>query len=125
MDIVERLMLRTGETDQVLLQDCIETARHVFLSRRYPFGNWPVQEITIDNGDGTYTTTEDFYIEPRYMDWVFRAAMDLYNKQGSEGEMSHSENGISRAYEGSWISKQLLQEIVPYAGTFGTAGDLL
>ena len=44
-----------------------------------------------------------------------RIAIDLYNKRGAEGEKAHSENGVSRTYESSWVSQQLLDEIIPKA----------
>ena len=35
----------------------------------------------------------------RYRDTIFAAAVYYWAKQGADGESSHSENGISRAYE--------------------------
>ena len=99
--IIERLQMRTGETDTALLEDLVETAKNAILSRRYPFNRDPFSELTV---------------EDRYLDLQYRIALDLYNKMGAEGELRHSENGISRDYESSWISKQLLDEVVPYAG---------
>jgi len=99
MDILKRLKLRTGETDENLLNDLMETARNAILSRRFPYGDWPEE------------------VEPRYEDLQLRIALDLYNKQGAEGEKVHNENGISRTFESSWVSAQLLSEVTPYAGT--------
>ena len=99
MSILERLKLRTGETDENLLNDLIETAKNAILSRRFPYGELPDA------------------VEPRYEDLQFRIALDLYNKQGAEGEKVHNENGISRTFESSWISDQLLSEVTPKAGT--------
>ena len=101
--IIERLQLRTGETDTDLLNDLVETAKNAILSRRYPFQEWPTE-----NGET--------YVEARYADLQFRIALDLYNKIGAEGEDRHAENGITREYESSWISQQLLQEVIPFAG---------
>jgi hypothetical protein len=102
MDILARLKTRltdNGETpDEAVLTDCIESAKTAIMNRRFPFGNWPDE------------------VETRYQDLQFRIAMDLYNKSGAEGEMSHSENGISRTFESSWISEQLLSEVTPYCG---------
>lgn len=108
MSILERLQLRLTDGENVpdddILEDCIETAKNAILSRRYPYQDWPVD----DNGDT--------YVESRYEDLQFRMAMDLYNKIGAEGEQSHSENGVARVFESSWISKQLLEEVTPYCG---------
>lgn len=98
MDILDRLQARTGETDTALLVDCAETAKAAILSRRYPYGNYPSA------------------LEARYADLQYRIALDLYNKIGAEGQVAHSENGINRSYESSWISEQLLSEVVPICG---------
>ena len=124
--ILERLELRTGETNVDLLNDIIETAKNAILSRRFPYGDYPTREVTetittTDTLTGetitSTVTTQETYVEDRYEDLQFRIAMDLYNKIGAEGQTSSGENGISRGYESSWISAQLLLEVVPkYVG---------
>lgn len=110
MDIIERLELRltdeNGAPDSEVLADCVETAKNAILSRRFPLQEWP----TDDEGHT--------YVEDRYLDLQMRIAIDLYNKIGAEGEINHQENGIRREYESSWISKQLLDEVVPFVGVF-------
>lgn len=123
MDILERLTLRLTEDgiepDEDILEDCIETAKNVILDRRYPMSDWPTREVVVtDEGTGEETTITETYVEDRYLDLQFRMAMDLYNKIGWEGETSHSENGVSRVAESSWISQSLLNEIVPYVGAW-------
>lgn len=101
MTILERLKLRTGEADSQLLADISESAKSAILTRRYacvPVEKWP-DEVPV-----------------QYADLQFRIAMDLYNKIGAEGQIGHSENGVSRTYESSWISRQLLLEIIPLVG---------
>ncbi len=98
MDNLERLKLRTQETDEAVLYDCLESAKAAIQSRRYPFGDWPDE------------------LESRYEDLQFRCALDIYNKAGAEGQLVHSENGIQRHFESAWISEQLLKEVVPFAG---------
>lgn len=98
MDALERLKLRTQEPDEAVLMDCLESARSEIMSRRFPYQKWPDE------------------IEPQYMDLWYRIALDLYNKSGAEGELAHSENGVSRTYESSWVSEQLLSEVVPMCG---------
>ena len=97
MDNLERLKLRTQETNEDVLYDCLESAKAAILSRRYPFG----------------TGQEE--LETRYEDLQFRCALDIYNKAGAEGQLIHNENGIHRHYESAWISEQLLNEVVPFA----------
>lgn len=102
MDNMERLIVRLTDNgvtpDENILSDCLETAKAAIMNRRYPFGNWPEA------------------LEARYEDLQFRIAMDLYNKIGAEGQIIHNENGIQRHFESSWISEQLLKEVVPNAG---------
>ena len=104
MDILTKLKKRTGETDEDLLAVLLDDAKNAILSRRFPFGDYPV------NASG------ETVIEDRYVDLQYRIAVDLYNKQGAEGQIKHSENGISRDFESSWVSEQLLNEITPYCG---------
>lgn len=40
----------------------------------------------------------------------------MINKRGAEGEVSHSENGVSRTYEDGDIPPSLLRAITPVAG---------
>lgn len=99
--IIERLQLMTGEENTNLLESLAETAKSMILSRRFPFDS---------------ERLNDEYVEPQYRDLQFRIALDLYNKMGAEGELRHAENGITREYESSWVSGQLLREVVPFAG---------
>lgn len=40
----------------------------------------------------------------------------LLNKRGAEGQISHNENGISRAYESADVPNSMLRAVVPYCG---------
>jgi len=135
MDALDRLRLRTSEANDAVLEDCLESAKNAILSKRFPYGDWPTREVEVEippvtdidpeTGDvviveeGRTEIREETYLEPRYLDLQYRIAMDLYNKTGAEGELSHSENGISRGYESSWISQQLLNEVTPFVGIVG------
>lgn len=77
----------------------VDISEAIVLNRRYPFG-YP---------EGTA-------VEPRYEMLQLQIAVEIYNRQGAEGEQSHSENGISRSYENAYVSSSLLKRIVPYAG---------
>lgn len=99
MTQLERLKLRIPENDNELeLEDILESAKAVILSRRYPFGEQPTE------------------LEPRYFDLQIRIAVEMYNKRGVEGQTSHSENGVSRTYSSASVSEELLREIIPKAG---------
>lgn len=56
-------------------------------------------------------------VEPQYLNIQVRMAIEMYNKQGAEGQTSHSENGISRTFEKSDISPSLLEKITPMVRT--------
>ena len=98
MNELYRLMQRTGENNEMILFDLLNSAEAVILSRRYPFGEYP----------------DDF--PRRYNDLKVRIAEDMYNRIGASGQLSHSENGISRTWGAEWVAEQLLSEIVPMVG---------
>lgn len=99
MDQLERLKIRiTEKVNDVELEDILESAKAVILSRRFPFGEWPAE------------------IEDKYKDLQIRIAVEMFNKRGAEGEIAHSENGVSRSYASANVSEDLLKEITPKAG---------
>lgn len=85
----------TDNSQDGLLEDFLDTAKNEIMARRYPFGDFP---------DG---------LDVRYASLQIEIALVMYNKQGAEGEKSHSENGVSRAYEDYGY---LLAEVVPLVG---------
>lgn len=40
----------------------------------------------------------------------------LLNKRGAEGQISHTENGISRSYEKADVPESMLSEVTPHVG---------
>ncbi len=99
MTQLERLKLRiTENTTDAELEDLLESAKAVILSRRFPFGEVPDE------------------IETRYKDLQIRIAVEMFSKQGAEGQLSHSENGISRSFSSAGVSEELLREITPKGG---------
>ena len=63
-----------------------------------------------------FEPTEEQLYETRYDGLIVRMALAAIAKYGAEGQTSHSENGVSRAYDGgSTYPKAMLQEIVPLA----------
>ena len=99
MTQLERLKIRITEkvTDNEL-EDILESAKAVILSRRFPFGEQPAE------------------IEDKYKDLQIRIAVEMFNKRGAEGEIAHNENGVSRSYASANVSEDLLKEITPKAG---------
>ena len=99
MTQLERLKIRiTENTNDNELEDILESAKAVILSRRFPFGDYPAE------------------IEDRYKDLQIRIAVEMFSKRGAEGEVMHSENGVSRTYASASVSEDLLNEITPKGG---------
>lgn len=44
------------------------------------------------------------------------ACIEVYSRVGGEGERAHSENSISRTYDGAWISARLHDVLPNYVG---------
>ena len=40
----------------------------------------------------------------------------MLNKRGAEGQLSHSENGVSRSYESADVPESMLSEVIPHVG---------
>ena len=90
------LLAPDTDTD-VVLDTMIAMAEVEVLNRMYPFGY-----------------EEGLDVPARYEMIQIQLAAELYTKRGAEGQMSHSENGISR----SWPEKSaLLARIVPHVGS--------
>ena len=99
MTQLERLKIRiTEKVDDIELEDILESAKAVIMSRRFPFGEQPTE------------------MEDKYKDLQIRIAVEMFNKRGAEGETAHSENGVSRSYSSASVSEELLREITPKAG---------
>ena len=99
MTQLERLKIRiTEKVSDIELEDILESAKAVILSRRFPFGEQPTE------------------IEDKYKDLQIRIAVEMFNKRGAEGETAHSENGVSRSYASANVSEDLLKEITPKVG---------
>ena len=98
MDALERLKARTEESNEEILIDLLESAKAAILARRFPYG------------DGSEE------LEVKYEDLQVRIAIDLYAKLGGEGQLSHSENGVTRSWAAANISPDWLAEITPMCG---------
>lgn len=57
-------------------------------------------------------------VPSRYATKQVEIAVYLYNKRGAEGQISHSENGISRTYESADVPESLMKGLTPYVGVF-------
>ena len=88
-----------GWTDEILTS-YLTLAGHKIINRAYPYDD---------------TVTE---VPRRYGVLQCEIATYLLNKRGSEGEISHSENGISRTYENADVPDSMLSDVIPHCGLF-------
>ncbi len=82
-----------------VLEVYLEIAGQKILKRLYPFG-----------------PPEGARVPERYLGDQCEIACYLLNKRGAEGQTSHSENGVSRAYESASVPESMLCDIVPFVG---------
>lgn len=97
---IERLKVRLPEATEEELEDVLESAKDVILSRCF------VSVFSTSDKDKEQALV-------LHKEKVLRAAVVIYNMRGIEGQNSHSENGIARSYEDCAGMKSILQEIVP------------
>ena len=90
-----------GETDEVL-SVFLAIAKDAILQRAYPCKQ-DLSEVEFPN---------------RYDMLQVQIAQFLVNKQGAEGQVTHTENGIQRQYENGGIPASMLKSIIPYVGVF-------
>lgn len=91
----------TGETEDGIVSAYLSLAGDKVCRKAYPF-------------DPTVSVVPDQYAFTQV-----QIAVYLLNKRGAEGQTSHSENGISRAYEDGDVPPTLLRDIVPCAAVIG------
>ena len=84
-------------TDEVLLA-YLDIAGREIIRRAYPYKN---------------DVTE---VPAKYDTLQCEIANYLLNKRGAEGEMAHSENGISRSYENGGVPESMLKAVTPFCG---------
>ena len=84
-------------SDDVLLS-YLNIAGQKIINRAYPYDD---------------TVTE---VPRRYGYLQCDIATYLLNRRGSEGQLVHTENGISRSYESADVPESMLSEITPYCG---------
>ena len=84
-------------SDDVLVE-YLSLAGRKIINRAYPYDD---------------TITE---VPVRYGVLQCEIATYLLNKRGAEGEIAHSENGISRSYESTDVPDSMMSYIVPHCG---------
>lgn len=94
-------VLLSPDTDtDAVLDSMISMAGSMILNKMYPFGY-----------------KENMMIPSRYEMLQVRLAAELYTQRGAEGQLSHSENGISRTWP---EMSRLLSQVMPHCGSVMT-----
>lgn len=106
-ELIDLVSTLTEETDSDILSTYIDQAGDIVLRHAYPFDD---------------TQTE---VPAKYQRVQADIAVYLLNKRGAEGQLTHTENGISRSYENGDIPVTILRRIMPMVGVVSssTGGD--
>lgn len=91
--------LDSEEASDDLLSAYLGTARDLVLTRRNPFSGDPTGEAW----------------EARYDRLQCEVATEMVLRRGAEGEVTHTENGISRQWNTGYVAGALLARVVPRA----------
>ena len=94
--VLLRTLLGCGSSEDATLTAYLKLAGQKIIDKAYPFDK---------------TITE---VPSEYAVLQCEIAQYLYNKQGAEGETSHSENGINRTYESGGVPDSMLKGVIPY-----------
>lgn len=97
--ILLKKMYNGNQTDDVLLA-YLSMAGQKVLRKAYPYKP---------------TVTE---VPLQYEMNQIEIAVYLLDKIGAEGEISHNENGVNRAYESASVPDSMLKDIIPLVGVF-------
>jgi hypothetical protein len=92
-----KAMVGESDTEEVLLT-YLNVAGSKIINRAYPYG------------------TEETEVPARYEFLQCEIAAYLLNKRGAEGQVSHSENGISRTYGSADVTEAMLNAVTPMVG---------
>lgn len=103
---LEKLKSLTKEANEDLLLTFLNMAGDKIVNKAYPFAKTPKP------------------VPLKYHSLQVEIALYLYNKQGAEGEISHSENGISRSYENGDIPASMLSSVTPFASLISSKEEI-
>lgn len=101
-----KIKLKDDDVNDDDLVVLLQSAKLIILSNRYPYHDFPVD----DSGE--------YILENRYKDLQIRIAVELFAKAGAEGELTHTENAVTRQWASADVSPALLREIIPKAKVF-------
>lgn len=99
-EIISVLQNMCDESNASVILAYLNMAKQIVINKAYPFSN------------GVSSVPE------KYTGVLIEIAAYLLNKRGAEGEIAHSENGISRTYDSSSVPDEILKKIIPAVGVF-------
>lgn len=100
--MVQTLVQNDGDATDAIVAVYLQLALNKMLERLFPY-------------DSTKTVSD---IPERYETIQCELAARLYLRRGGEGETSHEENGVNRAY-GSVDDEDILSRLTPFAKVGG------
>lgn len=92
-----KAMVGTSDSDEVL-STYLSFAGSKIIAKAYPYQN---------------DVTE---VPAQYAHLQVEIAAYMLNRRGSEGQLSHSENGINRTYENADVPSSMLKAVIPACG---------
>ena len=95
-----KVLISPDTASDELLLNLLEQSEGIILNRRYPFG-----------------APEDASLTPLHEQIQLRMVVELFNKMGAEGQLAHTENGVSRTWEAGDVSPSLLRQVIPVCGS--------
>ena len=107
------------EEDNVLIESLVNKLNRKLTARGFNIEKQDLCDeiwsaIGAVNSRRRFVPTSDCLYDSRYEDLIIRLSITSIAKWGAEGESSHSENGVSRAYEkGSEYPESMLSEVIP------------
>jgi hypothetical protein len=99
-----KAMIKTNiesSSDMTISDDVVNTffqlSKNAILLKRFPY----LQDISEKELPSIYDSL------------CVRLAVYMYNKQGAEGEISHTENGVSIKWENGDLPESMMSEVIP------------
>ncbi len=92
-----KAMVGGSDTDEVLSTYLMLAGRKI-IAKAYPYD---------------HDVTE---VPSQYESLQIEIAVYLLNKRGAEGQVMHSENGVSRTYESADVPSSMLRSVIPNCG---------
>lgn len=99
-----KAMIKTNiesSSDMTISDDVVNTffqlSKNAILLKRFPY----LQDVSEKELPSIYDSL------------CVRLAVYMYNKQGAEGEISHTENGVSIKWENGDLPESMMSEVIP------------